>query len=241
MQYVSISVADLRAEPKFTSERISQLIYGEELKIIEKGEEYSLVVGSDGLQGHIKTALINEGPAKTHKLTRRYRYGEIIIPFGGYVSRDEIKKFSIPGQFLAPISKYDYKPTELSSRFLGIPYLWGGTSEFGFDCSGFTQRLYRFSGVELPRNADWQRDYLDEVPSFKEALPGDLIFFKGHVGLHLGKMRIIHANGRHASVTTTDLSDQSEYSKHLLDIFEQIGRVNIGSVKLGDPIKKRYV
>ena len=116
MQYVSISVADLRAEPKFTSERISQLVYGEELKIIEKGEEYSLVVGSDGLQGHIKTALINEGPARTHKLTRRYRYGEIIIPFGGYVSRDEIKKFSIPGQFLAPISKYDYKPTELSSR-----------------------------------------------------------------------------------------------------------------------------
>jgi hypothetical protein len=240
MQYVSISVADLRAEPKFSSERVSQLVYGEEIRILRKGEEYTLVVGNDGLQGYMKTALIKEGPARTHKLTRRYRHGEIIIPFGGNVSGEEIKKLSIPAQFLAPLSRYDYKPTELSKRFLGVPYLWGGTSEFGFDCSGFTQRLYRFAGVELPRNADWQRDYLDEVTSFKEALPGDLIFFEGHVGLHLGKMRIIHANGRHASVTTTDLSDHSEYSKRLLDIFEQIGRVNMESVKLGEPIKKRY-
>ena len=240
MKYVSISVADLRAEPKFNSERISQLIYGEEVKIIEIGDEYSLVVGSDGLQGYMKTALIKEGQSKSYKMTRRFKYGEIIIPFGGYISSDEKNRFVIPDNYVVQISRYDYKPTELSKRFLGVPYLWGGTSEFGFDCSGFTQRLYRFSGIELPRNADWQRDYIDEVPSFKEALPGDLIFFKGHVGLHLGNMIMIHANGKHASVTTTDLSDQSEYSNRLLEIFEQIGRVNIGSIKLGEPIKKRY-
>ena len=84
------------------------------------------------------------------------------------------------------------------------PYLWGGTSEFGFDCSGLTQRLYRFAGIELPRNSSWQRDYLEEVKSFSESIPGDLIFFKGHVGIHLGHKIMIHANGKHASVTTLE-------------------------------------
>ena len=241
MHFVSISVADIRAEPKFESERVSQLIYGEKVDLLEEDDEYSLVVGPDGLQGYIKSALISDGPAKTHKMTRRFRYGEIIIPFGGYVSDYEIDQFSIPHSFIVPINKYDYKPTMLSMKFLGVPYLWGGTSEFGFDCSGLTQRMYRFAGIELPRNADWQRDYLKEIPTFSESLPGDLIFFKGHVGLHLGKKVMIHANGKHASVTTTDLSDGSQYSKHLMQIFEQIGRVDYNPAKLGIPISKRYI
>ncbi len=240
MHFVSISAADLRAEPKFTSERVSQLVYGESLKILEQGDEYSLVRGNDGLQGYMKTAIISSGPARTHKMTRRFRHDQIIIPFGGYVSEEEINRFGIPKGFFVLLSRYDYKPTELAMRFLGVPYLWGGTSEFGFDCSGLTQRMYRFAGFELPRNADWQRDYLEEVPSFKEAEPGDLIFFKGHVGIHLGNMQMIHANGKYASVTITDLSDQSEYSKHLLDIFEQIGRVNPASIKIGEPVKQKY-
>lgn len=240
MHYVAISVADLRAEPRFESERMNQYIYGEEVRILEQGDEYSLVTGVDGVRGYMKTAVIAEGPAKTHKLLRRYRFGEIIIPFGGYVSGQEIKKFSIPVNYLAPVDRYDFKPTVMSRRFLGIPYLWGGTSEFGFDCSGFTQRLYRFAGIQLPRNSSWQRDYLDEVGSLSESVPGDLIFFKGHVGLHLGKGIMIHANGKHASVTTTDLTDGSNYSKRLMEIFEKIGRVDRKSIKPGDPIRKRY-
>ena len=71
----------------------------------------------------------------------------------------------------------DFKVTELSWKFLTIPYLWGGTSDFGFDCSGMVQRLYRFVGKEIPRNADQQRDFTETVPDFDSALPGDLVFF----------------------------------------------------------------
>ena len=240
MNFVSISVADLRAEPKFESGRLTQMIYGEEVKILEKGPEYSLVVGSDRVRGYMKTALISKGEEKDYKMLRRFRYNEIIIPFGGCVSKSEAKRFHIPESFLTPINNYNFIPTKLSKRFLGVPYLWGGTSEFGYDCSGLTQRLYRFAGIELPRNSSWQRDYSKEVSSFSESIPGDLIFFKGHVGLHLGKKIMIHANGKHASVTITDLSDGSEYSKSLLKIFEKIGRVDIGSIKLGEPLKKIY-
>ena len=240
VNYVSISVADLRAEPKFESERLTQMVYGEEVKMLEKGTGYSLVVGSDGVRGYMKTAVISQGEKKTHKMVRRFRYNEVIIPFGGYVSDLEITRYHIPKSFVTAKNNYNYKPTALSKRFLGVPYLWGGTSEFGFDCSGLTQRLYRFAGVELPRNSAWQRDYLKEVKSFSESIPGDLIFFEGHVGIHLGNKKMIHANGTHASVTTTDLSDGSEYSKRLLEIFEKIGRVDFDSTNLGTPLKKIY-
>jgi hypothetical protein len=236
MHFVSISVADLRAEPKFESERYTQYIYGEEIKILEEGNEYSRVVGSDGIKGYMKTAIISDGARKTHKLLRRFRHGEVIIPFGGYVSRKEISEFRIPANYVVPRERYDFKPTKISRRFLGVPYLWAGTSEFGFDCSGLVQRLFRFSGIELPRNSAKQRDYLRDVGSFSESLPGDLIFFKGHVGLHLGDSVMIHANGKHASVTTTDLSDGSVYSKYLMSIFEKIGRTDLSSSKRGTPL-----
>ena len=240
MNFVSISVADLRAEPRFESGRLTQMVYGEEVKILEKGAEYSLVVGSDGVRGYMKTAVISKGDKKTHKMLRRFRHNEVIIPFGGYVSDSEITGYNIPNSFVTEKNNYNYKPTALSKRFVGVPYLWGGTSEFGFDCSGLTQRLYRFAGIELPRNSAWQRDYLKEVKSFSESIPGDLIFFKGHVGIHLGHKIMIHANGKHASVTTTDLSDGTEYSKQLLAIFEKIGRVDFNSKNLGTPLKRVY-
>lgn len=233
MHFVSISVADLRSEPKFESERRNQYIYGEEVNILEEGNPYSEVVGRDGVRGYMKTAVISEGHEKTHKMLRRFRHGEVIIPFGSYVSSQEIKDFKIPVSYVVPKERYDFKPTNLSKRFLGVPYLWAGTSEFGFDCSGLTQRLYRFIGIELPRNSAKQRDFLKEVGSFSESLPGDLIFFKGHVGLHLGNGIILHANGKHASVTTTDLLDGSAYSKELMSIFEKIGRVDTSDKKHG--------
>ena len=122
-----------------------------------------------------------------------------------------------------------FLPIRLTRKFAGIPYLWGGTSDFGFDCSGFTQRLFRFSGTEIPRNSDQQKGASETVKNFDLALPGDLVFFKGHVAFYLGRGRIIHANGKHSRITETDLFDKSPYSQELLRIMEKIGRFKIES------------
>lgn len=228
MNFVSISVADLRAQPKFESERVSQLVYGEKVTVLEEQGEYLRVKGIDGYPGYIKKTIVSSGREKTHKLTRRFRSGDKVFPFGSYVNREDVDNFAIPESIIVPITKIGYDICRISRKFLGIPYLWGGTSDFGYDCSGLVQRLYRYNGIELPRDAGDQRDFLPEVESFDGARPGDLVFFEGHVALLLGGKKIIHANGKYASVTITDLSDGSEYSKFLMGIFEKIGRVTEG-------------
>lgn len=94
---------------------------------------------------------------------------------------------------------------ELAKRFLGLPYLWGGRSSYGYDCSGFTQMLVRSRGINMPRDADLQAAWDGmEVIARKDLQPGDLLFFGRsadkitHTAMFIGNGEIIHAttNGR---------------------------------------------
>lgn len=105
---------------------------------------------------------------------------------------------------------------ELAKRFLGIPYLWGGSSSFGFDCSGFTQMLVRARGVNMPRDADKQAAWSGVVSvERKDLQPGDLLFFGSsakditHTGMYIGDGQFIHdtTNG-HPVVQISKLDDQ---------------------------------
>ena len=105
---------------------------------------------------------------------------------------------------------------ELAKRFLGLPYLWGGRSSYGFDCSGFTQMLLRARGVNLPRDADKQAAWKGVVRIERQDLqPGDLLFFGSspvkitHTGMYIGDGQFIHAaaNG-HPVVQSSRLDDQ---------------------------------
>jgi cell wall-associated NlpC family hydrolase len=105
---------------------------------------------------------------------------------------------------------------ELARRFLGIPYLWGGSSSFGFDCSGFTQMLMRSRGINMPRDADKQAAWPGVIPVDRKALqPGDLLFFGSsakaitHTGMYIGDGQFIHdsTNG-HPVVQIGRLDDQ---------------------------------
>lgn len=225
MKIIGISVADIRVEPKFECERDSQLIYGEEVQVLSDHGEYVRIKGRDGLEGYVKKRLIVDGDKREYKLAHYFDAGTMKFPFGSYLSGSDVEKYSIPKNLLVNMSNNDFKVTELSKKFLTVPYLWGGTSDFGYDCSGMVQRLYRFVGTEIPRNADQQRDFTETVPDFESALPGDLVFFEGHVGLYLGDGKMIHANGHSASVSIDDLFQDSEYKRTLMSIFEKIGRV----------------
>jgi len=104
---------------------------------------------------------------------------------------------------------------ELARRFLGITYLWGGTSSFGFDCSGFTQMLVRRRGVIMPRDADLQAAWDGVAPVNRRKLqPGDLLFFGDspdkitHTGMYIGHGKFIHDTTRgHPGVQISRLKD----------------------------------
>ncbi len=221
---VAFGVADMRSEPKFRSERISQLVYGEEVRVLGSKDGYYRAKGRDRYEGYIQKSLVDDLDGdRAFKLAGRHQADGILFPFGSYLSEKDARRFEVPRKLLVPVHR-TADPVALSKRFLGVPYLWGGTSDFGYDCSGFTQRLFRYSCIELPRNADWQRDAGETVDGFDAARRGDLVFFTGHVAIYLGDRRIIHANLSHGGVSVTDLSDGSAYSRRLHGILEGIRR-----------------
>lgn len=110
---------------------------------------------------------------------------------------DTVYELDLPN---IPYSKTDL--LYVAQQYLNAPYLWGGKSPFGIDCSGFTQVVYRICGIKLPRDA-WQQAQAGETLDFRDqAKPGDLAFFDNeegritHVGIMMDADHIIHASGR---------------------------------------------
>jgi len=116
-------------------------------------------------------------------------------------------------------------PLEWVKQFLGTPYLWGGRTAWGIDCSGLAQMYFRYQNIYIPRDADQQEAAFSAVT---EPRAGDLAFFDGHVGILLeqnerGNWRMLHANSRHMSVTVDTLSE-GEYGAYLSSILHGFGR-----------------
>jgi gamma-D-glutamyl-L-lysine dipeptidyl-peptidase len=126
---------------------------------------------------------------------------------------------------------------ELAKRFLGLPYLWGGRSSYGYDCSGFTQMLVRSRGIRMPRDARLQAEWEGaEKVDRKRLIPGDLLFFGpspngiNHTALYLGEGEIIHSTTQNRpGVQIGRLDDQS--SKRTLVACTRVKEVAAGKTK----------
>jgi cell wall-associated NlpC family hydrolase len=119
--------------------------------------------------------------------------------------------------------------TSYARAFLGVPYLWGGTSCKGIDCSGFVQLCYRMGGYIIPRDANQQHDALPQRVEREEMREGDLIFFGRqhitHVGLALNNKEYIHSEGSHGVIINSFDPAHAHYNQHLAEIVWALKRV----------------
>lgn len=125
--------------------------------------------------------------------------GDFLRTAAGFVPVQHVRKI---GEFLAD-------PVAVARGFMGVPYLWGGNSHAGIDCSGLVQAALHACGIACPGDSDQQQAMTGQDISLSrkhdETQPGDLIFWKGHVGMIADKGRLLHANAHHMAVAEEDL------------------------------------
>jgi hypothetical protein len=232
----------LRAEPSDKSEMISQVLFGENFTVLEKEKYWSKIkISFDAYEGYIDNKQFEEISEDlfTKLADEKAIYaGEIIdfitnstndlltIPLGSrlpFFSNHEFqlnsKSFSYEGNiFFGKLPKREL--IKKAFNYLNTPFLWGGKTPFGIDCSGFTQMVYQLCGYQLYRDTAQQSKQGEVLSFIEESEPGDLAFFDNeegeiiHVGIILKDYRIIHAHGK----VRIDILDHSGIFNHDLQI-----------------------
>jgi len=229
--WITSTVADLRRSPDVQSERVSQLLIFSPIEILEKNQDWVYVRGPDGYKGWVKKGCVKIGTPTAPKWKVATPWAQVrgisngkplgILPLD--TAFDGEKRWG-KIVFLWPTGERAYVESRavipanrcgriqdllaLAQSLVGIPYLWGGTTTFGFDCSGFIQRLFHFTfNVWLPRDSKEQTTIGQKVPHFEDLQSGDILCFPGHVALYLGEGNIIHASGKYAQVIISKQGD----------------------------------
>lgn len=221
----SISLIPMRAEPSSKSEMVSQLLFGETFQVLEAQAEWLFIQNhADQYKGWINHLQFEslEAPCPTIWVQKQFPFlaaksldggAEVFIPFGAQLPiaslGQEVSELALNGhRYLVQTETISQMPLSLAEalqvarQFVNAPYLWGGKSLYGIDCSGFTQIIYKAMGKQLPRDA-WQQALEGTTLTFVEEIKaGDLVFFGdqaekiAHVGIGLGDGNILHASGK---------------------------------------------
>ena len=201
--YINWDLVNLREQPSKESEAITSLTKATEVTVFAKDGEWSKV-RVNGEEGYIKTSLLSETKPET---TTSRSLDQERQP----VETETTEEAPAASQ---PVSAAAGDVCSYAKQFLGCNYVYGGTSPSGFDCSGFTQYVYRNFGVDLNRTAEAQASNGTYVPK-SELQAGDLLIFTHHAGIYLGDGTFIHAANSGTGVVITDL-DESYYVRNYI-------------------------
>ena len=218
----NLAIVPIRAEASDRSEQVSQLLFGEHFKIIEMTAKWVQVeIAYDGYIGWIDS--------KQYQAISEEQY-QILNNTPIVLNADLVEYITTPNNQLTSItlgaslsfldneeintSKYTFEGLKVCGEksksdliktafmYLNAPYLWGGKTPFGIDCSGFTQMVYKLNGHKLLRDASQQATQGEALSFIEESEPGDLAFFDNeegniiHVGIMMENNYIIHASGK---------------------------------------------
>jgi hypothetical protein len=228
------SSAPVRRSPVPDASLDTEALHGERATIYETNDE-GWCWGQLDLDGYVgwlpASTLAEDGPPPTHRVsalrTLVFRGPDIKQPplaalsLGSRVfvarQRDQFAVTEaggfIPMRHLVPIAEREPDFVAVAERFFGTPYLWGGRSSLGLDCSGLVQIALQSAGFDCPRDSDMQEKIGAPVPFAGDPgtlKRGDLVFWKGHVGIVSGRDRLLHANAFHMAVAAEPLSGAIE-------------------------------
>lgn len=249
----NLSIVPLRLEASNTSEMVSQVLFGEHFIVLEKQKDWSKIqLHFDTYEGYIDTKQFEEISEDLYnRLSEENKNysGELI----DFITDDKHQLTTIPigaslpfynnGLFNINKTTYNFQGSVFNQTlpksdilqkaflFLNTPYLWGGKTPFGIDCSGFSQMVYKLCGHHLLRDAKQQATQGEVLSFIEESEPGDLAFFDdeegiiNHVGIILNDYNIIHAFGKvridtldHSGIFNADLKKHT----HKLRIIKRI-------------------
>jgi len=220
--------APLRREPRPDASLDTEALKGERVAIYDSnGEGWAWgQLAADGYVGWLpENALALPGTAPTHKVTALRTLvfpGPSIklppleaLPLGARVAIARIEDRMaltpsgayVPAAHLAPLDENETDFVAVAERFLGTPYLWGGKTALGLDCSGLVQVALTACGVSCPRDSDMQERALGTAVPADPLKRGDLIFWNGHVAIVRDGNSLIHANAYHMAVAIEPVAE----------------------------------
>jgi len=220
---VVVPIVDLMRRPGGPRDR--QLLFGDRVHIQQVKDSWSHIQAEkDGYVGYVTNTSLGKDQPATHWVsapsTHVYQAPDVKSPdqmtlsFGSRITvLSWVGNFAraasgyIPGVHLTPMGTHVNDPLGVAALFLGTPYLWGGNSRFGMDCSGLVQAAYLACGRSCPGDSSQQESAFGPAqPPGTQPKRGDLLFWKGHVAMVHDPETLLHANAHHMAVSYEPLA-----------------------------------